>query len=318
MSWRTAVCWPISPGDPAFSPGLCQCAAAREAPAGDDVAGLAHLYVCDGLSTYRIAQLTGLDRQRVTRLLRRAGVPLRPRGAGGVRPQRRRGDPPDLPRLLTDLYIRRHLTIAQAAALLGMPARTAGDRLRRYGIARRTKGRWERQDRRVLPASALEDLYARDGLPADDVARMLGTSRKVVLRTAHDLGLPVRAGGPALLPGPDEIELISALYADPLVARTLAEYHLPQVPAGGPLWQRFPEPLPLTRQLVQDLYVRCGIGLHHIELLTGQPAQTVRGFMRRSGIAVRHPGGRTPFLRRWRASTPGAQACSPSQPPMRR
>ena len=62
-------------------------------------------------------------------------------------------------------------------------------------------------------------------------------------------------------------------------------------------------PVPLTRELVADLYWRCGIGLHHIELLTGQPAHTVRGFMRRARIPVRHPGGRSPFLRRWRAGT---------------
>jgi hypothetical protein len=117
--------------------------------------------------------VTGLDRQRVTRLLRRAGVPLRPRGAGGVRPERRRGDPPDLPRLLTELYVSRQLTIAQAGAVLGIPARTVHDRLRRYGIPRRTKGGWEREDRRVLPADILADLYARDGLSA----RCSGRSR---------------------------------------------------------------------------------------------------------------------------------------------
>ena len=41
---------------------------------------LAHLYLCLGLSTYEIAGHSGIDRQRVTRLLRRAGVPVRPRG----------------------------------------------------------------------------------------------------------------------------------------------------------------------------------------------------------------------------------------------
>jgi hypothetical protein len=55
---------------------------------------LAHLYLCRGLSTYGIGELTGLDRQRVTRMLRRAGVPLRPRGAGRFRPVRRTADPP--------------------------------------------------------------------------------------------------------------------------------------------------------------------------------------------------------------------------------
>jgi hypothetical protein len=49
------------------------------APAGDvpDPARLAHLYLCQGLSTYAIGAITGLDRQRVTRMLRRAAVALR-------------------------------------------------------------------------------------------------------------------------------------------------------------------------------------------------------------------------------------------------
>jgi hypothetical protein len=269
--------------------------------AGQGVAWLAHLYVCDGLSTYRIAQVTGLDRQRVARLLRRAGVTLRPRGAGGRRPERRRGDPPDLPEILAELYVHRHLTTEQAGAVLGIPSRTVRDRLRRYGICPRTRGGWEREQRRVLPASALWDLYCRDGLSADEVGRRLDTTRTVVLRNAHDLGLPVRMGGCVPLPGPAEIELVSALYADELVCAVLAEHQIPQVPARGPIWQRFPQPVPLTRRLVEDLYGPCGAGLHHIELLTGQPAMTVRGFMRRTGITPRHPGGRSPFLRRWRA-----------------
>jgi hypothetical protein len=187
------------------------------------------------------------------------------------------------------------------------------DRLRRYGICPRTRGGWEREQRRVLPASVLWDLYCRDGLSADEVGRRLGTTRTVVLRNAHDLGLPVRMGGCVLLPGPAEIELVSALYADELVGAVLAEHRIRQVPAGGPVWQRFPQPVPLTRRLVEDLYGRCGAGLHHIELLTGQPAMTVRGFMRRTGITPRHRGGRSPFLQRWRASArPGL--CPNSRP----
>ena len=72
------------------------------------------------------------------------------------------------------------------------------------------------------------------------------------------------------------------------------------VPPGQPIWCRFPEPIPLSAPLVKDLYWHCGASLNHIELLTGQPAMTVRGFMRREGIPLRHPGGRTPFLQRWR------------------
>ena len=49
-----------------------------------------HLYQCLGLSTYAIAERAGVDRQRVTRVLRKAGVPLRPRGAGRISKSDRR------------------------------------------------------------------------------------------------------------------------------------------------------------------------------------------------------------------------------------
>jgi hypothetical protein len=270
---------------------------------------LAHLYLCAELSTYAIARLTGLDRQRVGRLLGKAGVSLRPRGAGGVRPERRPGDPAGLAGMLRCLYVDRGLTTIEIAALLGMPDRTVRDRLRRYGIPARTRGCWRREDRRVLPADLLSMLYSADGFTADEIGRKLGASRNAVLRAAHDLGVPVRAGGAVIQPGPQEIELIDALYADPLVAAALARHEIARVPAGGPIWQRFPEPVPLTVRLVEDLYWESGVGLNHIELLTGQPAQTVRGFMHRAMIATRHPGGRSPFLRRWRLSA--GPACPP-------
>lgn len=154
----------------------------------------------------------------------------------------------------------------------------------------------------MIPAEALADLYTRMGMSADEVGKRLGTSRNTVLRSAHALGVPVRAGGAVSVQGPEEIELVEALYADPLIAAVLDARDVRRVPPGAALWQRFPDPVPLTAPLVKDLYWGCGAGLAHIELLTGQPAMTVRGFMQRAGIPMRHPGGRTPFLRRWRAS----------------
>jgi hypothetical protein len=296
-------------GDPADGVPSCPyCRVCRHSvPAADgqdlpDPALLAHLYVCRGLSTYTIGQITGLDRQRVTRMLRRAGVSLRPRGAGRLRPLRR-DDPPGFRQLLAGLYEAGRLGSPQIAAITGMPERTVRDRLRRYGIAVRTRGRWNREDRATVPAEILDDLYTRLGLTADEVARRLGTSRNTVLRSAHALGVPVRAGGAVPVQGPEEIELVEALYADPLIAAVLDARNIPRIPPGAPLWQRFPAPVPLTGPLVKDLYWGCGTGLAHIELLTGQPAMTVRGFMRRAGIPLRQPGGRTPFLRRWRAAS---------------
>lgn len=280
-------------------------AAARDArppDGGVDPAYLARLYECEGLSTYQIAEFTGIDRQRVTRALHRIGVPLRSRGAGRRRPTRRQGDPPDVQQLITRLYEEAHLNSREISVLLGMPERTVRERLHRYGVQVRTKGSWRREQRGMVSAELLIQLYVQLGLPAEAVGRRLGTSGRVVLRSAHAYGLPVRTRGTFAGEDPEEIELIEALYADPLVAVVLRQYGVPRIPSGGPIYERFPVPIALTTPLVKDLYWACGIGLNHVEVLTGQPAATVRGFMHRSGIPLRHPGGRTPFMRRWRAT----------------
>jgi DNA-binding CsgD family transcriptional regulator len=274
-----------------------------DARAGDGPAPgwLAHLYTCQGLSTYQIAERTGIDRQRVTRVLHKAGVPLRSRGAGRLRPVRRSGEPPGLPRLLRELYEEAQLSSPQIAAILGLPERTVRSRLRRYGIKARSRGSWNREDRTTVPVGVLDALYVESGMTAAEIGRRLGVSGGTVLRSAHSLGVPVRSGGVVPLPGPAEIELVRALYADLMIAVALTEHGVPRVPAGGSLSQRFPVPVRLTTPLVKDLYWECGAGLNHIELLTGQPAGSIRKFMQRAGIPMRHPGGRTPFLRRWRS-----------------
>ncbi len=279
---------------------------AGKLPADDDLepAWLAHLYLCRGLSTYAVARRTGLDRQRVTRVLRAAGVPLRPRGAGRLRPERRPGDPPDLPQRMRELYAEARLSSRQLASILGMPERTVRERLRRYGIKARSRGGWNREDRTAVPADILQVLYSELGMTAAEVGQCTGVCVDTVLRSAHALGVPVRSGGAIPPSGPQEIELVSALYEDPLVDATLTAYGVPRVPPGGEVSQRFPEPVALTAPLVEDLYWTCGVGLNHVELLTGQAAESVRGFMRRAGIPLRDPGGRSPFLRRWRACQP--------------
>lgn len=258
-----------------------------------------HLYACQGLSTYRIGAITGIGRQRTTRLLRRAGIAVKPRGAG------RRKVPSDLgvqrlDALMTDMYLRLRMSSTQIAQLTGMPDRSVRDRLRARGVPMRTRGRYNREDRITIEPDGLADLYLKAGLSAGEIGKLLGVSRRVVLRSAHDHGLPVRVGGPPPRRGPSQIELITALYADPQVRQVLRRHGVPVVPQAGPVWQRFPRPLRLTAELVTDLYAGCGLGVYHIELVTGQPAATVSALLRASGVPLRPPGGRTPFMRRWR------------------
>lgn len=267
-----------------------------EAPEPERVA---HLYTCRALSTYQIAAVTGIGRQRVTRLLRRAGVAVKPRGAGRRR-TRRGAEAERFDRLMAVLYRRLRLSSTQIAELTGISGRTVRERLRAYGVPMRTRGRCNREDRTIIPAPELASLYLAAGLSADEAGKVLAVSRHIILRSAHDQGLPVRIGGPPPRRGPSEIELLTALYADPQVRQVLARHNVPVAPLAGPIWVRFPAPHRLTDDLVTDLYDGCGLSLHHIELLTGRPAATVGARLRGAGIPMRPPGGRSPFLRRWR------------------
>ena len=279
--------------------GSCQVTCPADLPGAPLPERAAHLYACRSLSTYQIAVITGISRQRVTRLLRKSGVAVKPRGAG-----RRKGrqDPAAerLDALMADLYLRLRLPSTQIAELTGIPDRSVRDRLRAHGVPMRTRGRCNREDRITISPEDLADLYLQAGLSADETGKLLGVSRRVVLRSAHDEGLPVRVGGPPPRRGPSEIELITALYADPRIRRVLARHGIPVVTTAGPIWQRFPEPHRMTADLLTDLYVDCGLAVHHIELLTGRPAASVGALLHASGIPLRPPGGRSPFMRRWR------------------
>jgi hypothetical protein len=264
------------------------------------------MYVCQGLSTYRIGEITGMGRQRVGRLLARSGVPVKPRGAG--RPRLRTDEQAALDRLMARLYVESRLSSVEISALTGVSARTVRGRLRACGVRMRTRGGLNREDRIAIPADLLVQLYVQAGLSASDAGLQLGVSRQVVLRSAHDEGIPVRIGGPEPSGGPAEIELVDALYSDPLVRPVPSRHGVAHRPAGGPIWLRFPVPVPLTPELAAELYIRCGLAARHVELLTGQPSQTVLRLLEGQGITRRPKGGRSPFMRRWRSgSRPAAQ-----------
>jgi hypothetical protein len=289
--------------------GCCSYAAGSGVQAGPACSGqvgldpsmtelVSHLYVSHELSSYRIAGIVGIDRQRVGRLLAKAGVAVKPRGAG--RPRQPSAEQAKLDSLMESLYRDAFLTSVEISELTGISDRTVRDRLRARGVRMRTRGRLNREDRLGVSADALAEFYVRAGLSAAETGRLLGVSGQVVLRAAHDEGFPVRVGGPEPRSGPTEIELVDALYAGPLVQQALSRHGLVSRPASGPIWQRFPVPLPVSPELAKELYVRCGLGVRHIELLSGQPAQTILRLLHAQGIPLRPAGGRSPFMRRWR------------------
>ncbi len=167
----------------------------------------AHLYACRMLSTYKIAAVTGTDRQRITRMLRKAGITVKPYGAG----RRRAAEDERLDQLMARLYRDERMPSPQIARLTGVSERTVRDRLRARGVPLRTRGRHNREDRTAISPGDLTTLYVQDGLSAAEIGKMLGVSRKIVLRSAHDQGLPVRVGGPPPASGPSEIELLRRL-----------------------------------------------------------------------------------------------------------
>lgn len=212
------------------------------------------LYAEQGLSARGIAEQLGVGRPRVTAWLKAAGIELGARGRGRPRANRRLSDPGDLGEVLKTLYVDQRLDAKTIGTLLGMSERTVRSRLEEHGIPRRSKGGFDRRDRLDPDSKVIEELYVRLGMTANQVAARMGTSRKTVLRAAHEHGLPVPQppSVPAEVPG--RARLVYDLYRDPLVTQVLARHRVPVVPPVGPIWVRFPDPVPLGEELARALY----------------------------------------------------------------
>ena len=264
---------------------------------------MCELYVLWGWSVRQIAALLGIDRRRARRMLDDRGHHVPPHGGGRPRRGQRVAPSDSEMSVIRALYVREQRSTARIGEQVGLSAHTVRRVLREAGVRIRTRGGANREDRAQLEAAVIADLYLGRGLSADEVARRVGSSRRIVLRLAHDLGWPVRTGGPPARRGPEVIELIRALHADPSVRDILTEHGIAPVEPGGAIWERFAQPVPLSPGLLRELYDGCGLALTHIELLTGWPAATVRHRLLLAGIDVRPPGGRSPFMRRWRRAS---------------
>jgi hypothetical protein len=251
------------------------------------------------LSTRKIALIIGADRGRIARLLHEAGIMVKPRGTGR-RQTRRTTESKRLDQLMTRLYTEERMSTTQIADLSGISDNRVLYRLRALGVPIRTRGRNNREDRTAVPEEALASAYVNTELSAAEAGKLLGVSGRIVLRSAHDQGLPVRVGGSPPSRGPSEIELLTSLYANSQVRHVLDRHGVPVVETPGPISERFPAPHRLTEALVTDLYEGCGLSLRHIELVTGTPAAAAGALLHSSGIKLRPAGGRSPFMRHWR------------------
>jgi hypothetical protein len=190
-------------------------------------------------------------------------------------------DLPDapLPERVAHLRACQLLPAAKIAAVTGVDRRSVTRLLYEVATEASPRGAGRRRTREAAPDEWLDQVTAHLSRP--------------------DL-TPVTRTGVRSARGPSELELLSALYADPKVRRVLDRHGVPVVTLAEPAWRRFPAPQPLSADLVSDLYAGCGLSLHHIELLTGRPAAAVGAVLRAKGIPLRRAGRSSPFLRRWR------------------
>jgi len=203
------------------------------------IARVCGLFVTGGTSTRRIAAEPGLLRTRVLAALRAGNVDVSGRGAGCGRPQVRLRRPARLRAMLADLYVRRRLTRAQGATVLGVPESRVRTGLGELKVPRsRGCAYWE--DRRRLPKKALLALHQRVELSADQVAVRLGATRSRVLASEHEQDVPVRPGG---LDNTRAVAILSALYDDDGVVRVLRRHRVSRVRQPGLITERFQKPV---------------------------------------------------------------------------
>lgn len=250
-----------------------------------------------GLSLRRIAAATGASLPQIRRALSDAGVAVPMRGRGRKRPTTWALPPAEAAPLLRVLYIDYRMTRAQLALLFGVDEHRLRVWMRHVGIGTRTRGGANREDRKRLDELSARRLYVESGRTADEVAAATGHTRRDVLASLHETGLPVRV--PNSAPREDHV-LLDELYEDDLVSAAITKHGIPVNRRTGRLHERFPTPIELSPPMLREFYESCGLAAFHIELLTGHPQATVRRKLNQAGIPARPPGGLSPFRRRHR------------------
>ena len=283
-------------------------------PAGPTVADaqVAAMYRAERVSATEIARRLGISTYRALAALHREGVDIDPdrqaAAAARAASARRRGTVPSLPADQAEQAVRCYqeqgLSYRKIGEELGVSHSKVRAELQRRGIPvhpRQPIGPGSRASRTEAPVETLRKLYVESEWSAAEVAAQLDSTINVVLRTGHAHGVPIRQGGGGSPAVTAAVALIDSLYRDEQIRVVLDRHAVPMRPAGGAIAVRFPDPVPLTTQLLDELYHGAGCSSSQIELLTGQPQAVVRATMHRLRIPLR-PEHMSPALLRLRAA----------------
>jgi hypothetical protein len=234
--------------------------------------------------------------------------PARQAAATRAAGARRRGTVPSLPAELAELAVRYYQEQGWSYRMIGEHLGVSGAKvraeLRRRGVPAHPRppiGPNSRASRTEAPVDKLRQLYVDSEWSAEDVAAQLDSTARVVLRTGHAHGVPIRQGGGGSPAVTAAVAVIDSLYRDEQISEVLDRHAVQRRPAGGDIAVRFPDPVPLTPQLLGELYTDAGCSSSQIELLTGHPQTVVRASMHRLGFALR-PEHMSPALLRLRAA----------------
>ena len=286
----------VAPGT--MSRWLAECGLGQPDPRLDHDR-LHELYVDQQMTVREVAEQLGVSHNRVIRELALAGIPRRSRHHRP--PNQRRAEVTEA--ALHDLYIEQRLTVKQTATALGVSDEYVRKRLRECGIAKRPGSFTPKT---MYAPDELQQLsverYVDAGMTMADTGAELGVSSTRVRQSLHEAQAPVRPGGlPHVTRDLRNRRLIRDLYADPEVRGALRRHH---VVLQDPLTWAKPSPvrslapLPLSRELLRDLYCEVGLSMYHISLLCGVGEGTVVSRLRRVGLPVRPSGPLCPWLQR--------------------
>ena len=263
-------------------------------PLAVDAATLTDLYLTRRLDDPAIGAQLGVPAWRVTARRRQLGV-TRPH----LPPPHPGPPPPPPPEVLRRLYLGQRLTIAALGKRYHTAPKVARRWLRDAGVP--IQPRTSRDHRITLDTTQLRELYHDREWTAAEIAARLDTTTHLVLRALHDAGIPVRRGSRRRRRPEEDTRLIAELYTDAEITAALDQHQVPRRSEPGSITSRFPTAVPLSEELLHDLYTGIGLSARQIELLTGQPHEQVLDALHRAGITVRRQAGPSPWLARRRA-----------------